>query len=86
MDTSFLCAELGEILAEEIALGNEIADVIEGGWTKVDVIVYVKFPFRKNHQNQTGDVTFYRNEDPHYPPEDSYSSAFCRQALAAPIR
>ncbi len=87
MDTSFLCAELNEILCGEKNLGNEIANVVKGGWTKIDVIVYLKFPFRKNYQNRfdSADVTFFRHEDPHYDQEDSYSSAFYRQALAAPI-
>ncbi|MDQ2746364.1 MAG: hypothetical protein M3T96_03785 [Acidobacteriota bacterium] len=87
MDTSFLCAELNEILGEEITLGNEISNVVKVGWTKIDVIVYLKFPFRKNYQNRfkSADVTFFRHEDPHYDREDSYSSAIYWQALAAPI-
>ena len=87
MDTSFLCAELSRILAEELNCGNEISNVIKGGWTKIDVIVYLKFPFRVKNRDRIHmpDIDFCRHEDPHYDREDSYSSAIYRQALAAPI-
>ncbi len=80
MDTSFLCAELAGILAEELNLGNEISDVVKGCWTKIDVIVYLKFPFRKNYESRfaSADISFFRHEDPHYDREDSYSSAVHR--------
>ena len=76
-----------EILTEEIMLGNEVSDVIEGGWSKVDVIVHLKFPFQtKNYGRNFPDIEFFRHEDPHYEREDSYSTAIYKQALAAPIK
>jgi hypothetical protein len=73
---------LDAILRSEIKLGNEIAEVQIGDWSEVDIVVSLKFPFRKDYQSEFADVTFYRNTDTHYSLTDSYSAN--REAVEAP--
>ncbi|GEM_PF-4503829 len=77
-----LQSPLDEILRSEIELGNEIADVQIGGWSEVDIVISLKFPFRKDYQSEFADVIFYRNTDTHYSLTDSYSAN--REAVEAP--
>ena len=73
---------LDKILRSELEAGNEIAETERGGWSKVDIVVSLKFPFRKDYQKEFPDVTFYRNTDSHYPLTDSYTAN--REAVDAP--
>jgi len=77
-----LQSPLDAILRSELKLGNEIDVVQRGGWSKVDLIVSLKFPFRKDYQNEFKDAEFYRNADPHYSLTDSYTAR--REAVEAP--
>lgn len=77
-----LQAPLDAILRSEIELGNEIIEVQRGGWSKVDLVVCLKFPFHKDYQKEFEGVTFYRNTDGHYSLSDSYSAN--REAVEAP--
>ena len=78
-----LCAPLDSILRSELDLGNEIGEVLIGGWTKVDTVVYLKSPFHRKYP-ESGDIIFYRNTDAHYSLGESYTSAEHRQAVEAP--
>ena len=77
-----LQSPLDEILHSEIELGNEIAEIQIGGWSEVDIVVSLKFPFRKDYQEEFTNLTFYRNTDTHYSLTDSYSAN--REAVEAP--
>jgi hypothetical protein len=77
-----LQAPLDAILRSEIELGNEIAEIQLGGWSKVDLVVSLKFPFRKDYQKEAKTAEFYRNTDAHYPLSDSYTAN--REAVEAP--
>jgi hypothetical protein len=78
-----LCETLQAIVDSELMLGNKIEAVREGGFTKVDVIVYLKLPFHKRYE--VAELEFYRNLDTHYDPGDGYTSAVRRQAVEAPF-
>ncbi len=78
-----LQAPLNAILRSELKLGNEISVVQHGGWSKVDIIVSLKFPFPQDYQNEFEGAEFYRNTDTHYPLSDSYISATNREAVEA---
>lgn len=73
---------LDAILRSEIESGNEIAEIQLGGWSKVDIVVSLKFPFRKDYSDEFEGVTFYRNTDTHYSLTDSYTAN--REAVEAP--
>jgi hypothetical protein len=73
---------LDTILRSELDSGNEIGEVELGGWSEVDIVVSLKFPFRKDYQSEFPNVTFYRNTDTHYSLTDSYSAN--REAVEAP--
>ncbi|HVE55282.1 MAG TPA: hypothetical protein VNB22_00535 [Pyrinomonadaceae bacterium] len=73
---------LDAILRSEFELGNEIAEVQLGGWSEVDLVVSLKFPFRKDYQKEFENAEFYRNTDTHYPLSDSYTAN--REAVEAP--
>ena len=77
-----LRSPLDAILRAELESGNEIAEVQRGGWSKVDIVVSLKIPFRKDYQKEFPDVTFYRNTDTHYSLTDSYTAN--REAVEAP--
>ena len=77
-----LQAPLDAILRSELELGNEIAEIQLGGWSKVDIVVTLKFPFRKDYQKEFENAEFYRNTDPHYSLTDSYTAR--REAVEAP--
>jgi hypothetical protein len=77
-----LQAPLDAILRSELDLGNEIAEIQLGGWSKVDLIVSLRFPFRKDYQNEFKDAEFYRNTDTHYSLTESYTAM--REAVEAP--
>lgn len=77
-----LQAPLDAILRSEIALGNEIAEIQLGGWSEVDIVVSLKFPFRKDYQKEFKAAEFYRNTDTHYSLTDSYTAN--REAVEAP--
>jgi hypothetical protein len=77
-----LQAPLDAILRAELGAGNEIAEIQLGGWSEVDIVVSLKFPFGKDYQSEFPNVTFYRNSDAHYPLTDSYSAN--REAVEAP--
>ena len=79
-----LQSPLDAILRPELALGNEVSVIQRGGWSKVDIVVTLKFAFRKNYQNEFEDTEFYRNTDSHYPLTDSYTYAARRESLEAP--
>ena len=79
-----LQAPLDAILRSELALGNEISAVQRSGWSKVDIVVTLKFAFRKNYQNEFKDAEFYCNTDSHYPLTDSYTYAAWSEAVEAP--
>lgn len=73
---------LDAILSSELAAGNEISEIQLGGWSEVDIVVSLKFPFRKDYKEEFPNITFYRNTDTHYPLTDSYSAN--REAVEAP--
>jgi len=73
---------LDAILRSELDSGNEIVEVQRDGWSKVDIVVCLKFPFRKDYREEFTNVTFYRNTDAHYSLSDSYSAN--REAVEAP--
>lgn len=77
-----LCEPLDAILRSELGSGNEIAEIQLGGWSEVDIVVSLKFPFGKDYQNEFQSVTFYRNTDAHYSLTDSYTAN--REAVEAP--
>lgn len=77
-----LQSTLDAILRSELELGNEIAEIQLGGWSEVDVVVSLKYPFRKDYQSEFSDAVFYRNTDAHYPLTDSYTAR--REAVEAP--
>ena len=77
-----LQSPLDTILQRELDADNEIAEIQIGGWSEVEVVVSLKFPFRKDYQNDFPTVTFYRNTDTHYPLTDSYTAN--REAVEAP--
>jgi len=77
-----LQAPLDAILRSELDLGNEIAEIQLGGWSKVDIVVSLKFPFHKDYRKEFEDAEFYRNTDTHYSLSDSYTAN--RQAVEAP--
>ncbi len=83
-ETPILQTPLDAILCSELELGNEIAEIERGGWSKVDLVVSLKFPFRKDYQNQFEGIEFYRNRDTHYSLSDSYTSAINRESVEAP--
>lgn len=78
---------LQKILDAELAGGNEIYSVDEGAFSKIDYIVYLNLPFRKNYVEdlKETDIVFYANTDAHYNLGESYSSARYRQAIEAPF-
>ena len=73
---------LAKILRSELDTGNEIAEVQRGGWSKIDTLVSLKFPFRKDYREEFPNITFHRNADTHYSLTDSYSAN--REAVEAP--
>jgi hypothetical protein len=73
---------LDAILRSELEFGNEIAEIQLGGWSEVDLIVSLKFPFRKDYKEEFKDAEFYRNTDTHYSLTDSYTAN--REAVEAP--
>jgi hypothetical protein len=73
---------LDAILRCELDAGNEIAEIQIGGWSEVDTVVSLKFPFRKDYKEEFPNVTFYRNTDTHYLLTDSYTAN--REAVEAP--
>lgn len=77
-----LQSPLDVILRSELKLGNEIDTIQHGGWSKVDIIVTLKFSFRKDYRNEFEDAEFYRNADPHYSLTDSYTAN--RESVEAP--
>ena len=77
-----LQAPLDAILRSELGLGNEIAEIQLGGWSEVDIVVSLKFPFRKDYQKEFENAEFYRNTDTHYSLTDSYTAR--REAVEAP--
>jgi hypothetical protein len=77
-----LQAPLDALLRSELNLGNEIAEIQLGGWSEVDLVVSLKFPFRKDYTEDFTNVTFYRNTDTHYSLTDSYIAG--REAVEAP--
>ena len=78
-----LHAPLAAILRAELAAGNEISEIQEHRWTKVDLVVSLKFPFQRTYA-RAEDVVLHRNRDAHYSLTDSYASARHRQAVEAP--
>ncbi len=74
--------QLGEIIANELAAGNSIDWIQVGGWSEIDLCVTLKFPFSQ-HYDLAG-LQFYRNEDRHYPLNESYLAKTARQAVEAP--
>jgi len=81
-DIPVLHEPLNAILRSELESGNEIAAIQVGGWSEVDIVVSLKFPFRKDYQNEFPNAVFYRNTDTHYSLTDSYSAN--REAVEAP--
>jgi len=81
-DLPALQEPLDKILRAEIDSGNEIAEIQIGGWSLVDIVVTLKFPFRRNYADEFSNITFYRNTDTHYALTDSYSAN--REAVEAP--
>lgn len=77
-----LQAPLDAILRSELDSGNEIAEIQLGGWSEVDLVVSLKFPFHKDYQKEFKTAEFYRNTDTHYSLSDSYTAN--REALEAP--
>jgi hypothetical protein len=73
---------LDAILRSELDAGNDIAGIQIGGWSEVDIVVSLKFPFRKDYREEFPNVAFYRNTDTHYSLTDSYSAR--REAVEAP--
>jgi len=73
---------LDAILHSELELGNEITEIQLGGWSEVDIIVSLKYPFRKDYQSEFTEAVFYRNTDTHYSLTDSYTVK--REAVEAP--
>lgn len=41
---------LDAILRSELEIGNKIAEIRLGGWSKVDIVVSLKFPLRKDYK------------------------------------
>ena len=74
---------LDAILHSELDLGNQIAEVQLGGWSEVDVVVSLKFPFHKDYREEFPYVVFHRNTDAHYSLSDSYTAN--REAVEAPF-
>ncbi len=81
-DLPALQPPLDTILQSELELGNEIAEIKLGGWTEVDLVVSLKFPFRKDYREEFSPIVFHRNTDAHYSLTDSYSAN--REAVEAP--
>ena len=81
-ETPVLQSPLDALLRSELDAGNEIAEIQIGGWSEVDVVVSLKFPFRKNYRDEFETALFYRNTDTHYPLTDSYTTN--REAIEAP--
>jgi hypothetical protein len=81
-DLPVLHEPLTAILHAELDFGNQINEVQLGGWSEVDVVVSLKFPFHKDYREEFPDVTFHRNVDTHYSLSDSYS--INREAVEAP--
>ena len=77
-----LQAPLDVILRSELAAGNEIAEIQLGGWSEVDIVVTLKYPFRKDYKEAFTNIIFYRNTDTHYSLTDSYTAN--REAVEAP--
>lgn len=84
METPQLYEPLQRILKEELAGGNEIETVNRDGWTKVDVVVYLKRPFTRRYATEAEGISFYRNTDPHYILGESYTAAEARHSIEAP--
>jgi len=82
VEPPILQAPLDAILRSELDAGNEIAEIQIGGWSEVDIVVSLKFPFRKDYREEFPNAAFYRNIDTHYPLTDSYSAN--REAVEAP--
>ena len=82
IDLPDLKSPLDAILRSELDAGNEIAEIQIGGWSEVDIVVSLKFPFRKDYAEEFPNATFYRNTDTHYSLTDSYSAN--REAVEAP--
>jgi hypothetical protein len=47
---------LDTILRFELDLGNEIAEIQIGGWSEVDIVVSLKFPFRRDYREEFPNV------------------------------
>lgn len=75
---------LATILRSELNSGNEISVIQRGGWSKVDIVVSLKLPFRKDYQDKFEGAEFYRYIDTHYPLSESYPSANNRESIEAP--
>lgn len=73
---------LDAILCSELSSGNQIAEIQVGGWSEVDIVVSLKFPFGKDYREEFPSATFYHNTDAHYSLSDSYSAN--REAVEAP--
>ncbi len=73
---------LDAILRSELGSGNKIAEIQIGGWSEVDIVVSLKFPFGKDYQSEFPNITFHRNTDTHYSLTDSYTAN--REAVEAP--
>ncbi|HEY0460246.1 MAG TPA: hypothetical protein VGC97_13995 [Pyrinomonadaceae bacterium] len=77
-----LQSPLDAILRSELDAGNEIAEIQLGSWSEVDIVVSLKFPFRRSYQDEFNAAVFYRNTDTHYPLTDSCTAN--REAVEAP--
>jgi hypothetical protein len=81
-DLPVLCESLDAILRSEFRLGNKIEAVQHGGWSKVETVVSLKLPFRRDYTEEFPNVIFYRNTDTHYSLTDSYTAN--RETVEAP--
>jgi hypothetical protein len=83
-----LCVHLRPLVEAELRRGNTVVNIAEHAWTECDLDVSLKSTIDKKvvekEQPVPAGVTYWDNDDPHYPAEAGYSCKACRHSFAGP--
>jgi hypothetical protein len=83
-----LCDHLRPLCEAELRRGNRVTNIAEHAWTECDLDVSLEKSIDQKAVEQElavpAGVTYWRNDDPHYPIEAGYTCKACRHAFAGP--
>ena len=83
-----LCEHLRPLCEAELRRGNAVVNIAEFAWTACDLDVSLEKTIDKRavEQEQTvpAGVSYWDNDDPHYPAEAGYACKACRHSFAGP--